>query len=105
MSLQLSEIHTESDLSDVIAVAFDAYREPLNTFWEAFKGPSIAECSARQWSLHIEESGSHWLKVTDTETDQIVGGGQWICHETNPYEKPEPPLKADWWPEGRSYTP
>ena len=101
MPLQLSEVKTESEIIDIVTVAHEAYSEPLNTFWEVFKGPSIAECSARVWSWHGEEQpGSHWLKITDVETNETVGAAQWIIHTSNPYEMPEPPLKAYWWPEG-----
>lgn len=100
MSLQISEVQTESEFTEVVAIEHEAYSKPLNGFWEILKGPSASECATRQWSWHTAESGSHWLKVTDSKTGKAVGAAEWIVHESNPFAKPSLPLEAYWWPEG-----
>ncbi|KAF2648406.1 hypothetical protein K491DRAFT_612804, partial [Lophiostoma macrostomum CBS 122681] len=37
---------------------------------------------------HADPTG-HWLKVTNTETGEIVGGCRWHIHKTNPYHQHE----------------
>ncbi|KAK6593217.1 GNAT family protein [Botrytis cinerea] len=59
---------------------------------------NIEECAERQWAWHIGTPNSHWLTVKDG--DKLISGAEWILHETNPFEKPLPIVKATWWPEG-----
>lgn len=65
------------------------------------KAPSVDEGTARPWSWHGGEPGSHWLNVTDTGSYEVIGVVQWIVHETPPYTEPALPFKAYWWPEGK----
>ena len=100
MSLHLSEVTNKSDFSSVVVVEHEAYSTPFNAFWEALKGPSIDECTSRQWAWHEGTKGSHWLQIKDSN-GHVVGGGQWVIYETNPFAEQQPPLKADWWPDGK----
>jgi hypothetical protein len=98
MSFQLSEIKDEAEFSELVEVEHLAYQKPYNAFWEVLKGPNIPECARRQWSWHTGTPGSHWLKVTDR--DKVIGGAEWIVHEKNPFETPQPIIAGTWWPEG-----
>ena len=101
MPLQLAEVSNEAEFADVVAVEHEAFSNPPNSFWFALRGPSIAECTARQWAEHTTDPKSHWLKVTDSDTQQIAGAAQWVIHETDPFATPVPAATADWWPEGK----
>lgn len=100
MPLQLTEVQNVEDFKEVVIVEHKAYASPYDAFWEILKGPSIEECTQREWMWHTSTPGSCWLKVTDG--DQVVGGVEWIIHEKNPFENPQPIIKGDWWPEGNS---
>ena len=104
MPLNLSEVESKEDFAPLVPVEFEAYSTPLNEFWEILKGPSVSECLDRQWADHEADPKSHWLKITDTDTGAVVGGAEWVVHETNPYEKPVPIPSATWWPEGVSLS-
>src|SRR4051794_36019233 len=41
---------------------------------------------------------SRWLKVGDKDTSKVIGGAEWMVHETNPFETPQPALPAYWFP-------
>jgi hypothetical protein len=98
MSFHLSEIKNEAEFAELVEVERLAYQKPYNAFWEVLKGPNVQECARRQWSWHIGTPGSHWLKVTDE--DKVIGGAEWIVHEKNPFETPQPIITGTWWPEG-----
>lgn len=98
MSLQLSEVNDVIEFAEVVKVEHRAYAKPENTLWEVLKGPTIEECTERQWGWHKGTPNSHWLAMK--EGDKVIGGGEWIIHETNPFAKPQPIVKATWWPEG-----
>ena len=100
MPLQLAEVQTKAEMAEIVSVEWEAYSKPLNSFWDIQKGPSIEECTERQWAWHEAEPGSHWLKVVDRELGQVVGGAEWIIHKTDPFLKPPMPMTAYWWPEG-----
>ncbi|KAM3150512.1 hypothetical protein ABEW05_009173 [Botrytis cinerea] len=86
MALQLLEITNTADFAEVLKVEHKAYATPANSLWEVLKGTS----------------NSHWLTVKDG--DKLISGAEWIVHETNPFEKPLPIVKATWWPEGSLKT-
>ncbi|KAF7889668.1 uncharacterized protein EAF02_002083 [Botrytis sinoallii] len=98
MALQLSEITNAADFAEVVKVEHRAYATPANSLWEVLKGPNIDECAERQWAWHMGTPNSHWLTVKDG--NKVISGAEWIVHETNPFEKPQPIVKATWWPEG-----
>ncbi|TEY23574.1 hypothetical protein BOTCAL_1468g00010 [Botryotinia calthae] len=98
MALQLLEITNAADFAEVVKVEHKAYVTPANSLWEVLKGPNIEECAERQWAWHIGTPNSHWLTIKDG--NKLISGAEWIVHETNPFEKPQPIVKATWWPEG-----
>ena len=54
-----------------------------------------------QW--HKADPTSRRIYVTDTETDQIVGGTQRNVFDKDPYVEPSPPMAASWIEEGHLY--
>ncbi|PQE29146.1 hypothetical protein CJF30_00004173 [Rutstroemia sp. NJR-2017a BBW] len=100
MTFQVSEATNSTEFAEVIKAEHEAYEEPFNTFWKVMKGPNIDECTERQWIWHKSMPNSRWLKVEDKDTGKVIGGAEWMVHETNPFETPQPALPAYWWPEG-----
>jgi len=98
MSLQISEVNSKEEFAEVVKVEFLAYEKPYNAFWEILKGPSIEENTDRNWASHLNTQDDHWLQVK--KGDQVVGAAEWIIHEKNPFEDPQPIPEATWWPEG-----
>ncbi|KAG4034541.1 hypothetical protein MFRU_003g05000 [Monilinia fructicola] len=98
MTLQLSEVTNVAEFAELVKVEHRAYATPANTLWEVLKGPSIEECTERQWDWHTCTPNSHWLQVK--EGDKVISGAEWVIHETNPFSKPQPIVKGTWWPEG-----
>ena len=102
MPLKLKRVQTKEEFDPVVIVEHEAYSQPANSFWEILKGPSIEECQDRQWNWHTIDPKSNWFYVHDTESDEAVGGAQWIVNETDPFEQPAPALRATWWENSRS---
>ncbi|KAI1374519.1 hypothetical protein F4677DRAFT_447156 [Hypoxylon crocopeplum] len=100
MALKLHEVTSEEEFRLVVDVEHEAYGNPFNGVWEITKGSSPEECTARQFSWHKAEPGSHWVYVTDEATGDVIGGTQWIIHETNPFAKEQPEKTIYWLPEG-----
>jgi hypothetical protein len=98
MVLQMSEVTNAAEFAKVVKVEHKAYAMPANGFWEALKGPSIEECTERQWGWHKGTPDSHWLTVRDGK--DFISGAQWIIYKTNPFVTPQPIVQATWWPEG-----
>lgn len=103
MTLQLSEVTNVAEFAELVKVEHRAYATPANTLWEVLKGPSIEECTERQWAWHTCTPNSHWLLVK--EGDKVISGAEWVIHETNPFSKPQPIVKGTWWPEGMNCSP
>ena len=100
MVLELKQINSKEEFGPLVNVEHEAYANPLNSFWEILRGPSIEECRERQWSWHKADPQSNWFQVVDTDTGEVVGGTQWVVNEVDPFEKPVPTIKATWWEEG-----
>lgn len=64
------------------------------------RASSMQECKKRQLAWHKEDPFSHWLKIVDTGTQNIIGCAQWNILKTNPYEIGRDDTSAYWWPEG-----
>ncbi|OKL57708.1 hypothetical protein UA08_06902 [Talaromyces atroroseus] len=100
MPLELHELSGDAEFPALVDGLWRGYDQPFNGFWEILKGPSKEECIARYQSWHKADPTSHWLYVTDSETNQVAGAMQWNIFETNPYINGPPSLPAYWWPEG-----
>ena len=59
----------------------------------------MSEWTTRAIFWHRADPTSHWLKVVDSETGAVLGGGRWSIYEANPYDHHEK-LEATWWAEG-----
>ncbi|MCJ1331547.1 hypothetical protein MMC10_008238 [Thelotrema lepadinum] len=97
MPLELKQVSNRNEFDPLVTIEHEVYSNPSNGFWEMIKGPSMEECRERQWSWHACDPKSTWLFIKDTDIGEAIGAVQWIVHETNPFEEPQPSTVATWW--------
>lgn len=97
-----------TDFVELMRVFWESFETPLQGFLRAVapitnndREGSLRSFAAAQIEEYKADSEIVWLKVVDSETGRIVGGGKWMFHETNPFVKAaEKPFEAAWYPEG-----
>ncbi|KAL9622197.1 MAG: hypothetical protein Q9160_003380 [Pyrenula sp. 1 TL-2023] len=109
MSFQLSEVTATSDFEELIKVEWEAYENPfaplIRLFFPIFgnslgaRKASLQESTNRQVHWHETDPSSHWLRVTDSTTGNIVGAADWNLFEANPYAT-ESDEECTWFKEG-----
>ena len=110
MPLKLEEVIDYHDFDSIIPMQWEAYENPWEPFFFLFcpvlgDGPNAREESLLlSKRLQIDQARAdptcHRLKVTDTETEQIIAAGYWRIHEREPYGgKLDQPFKGVAWPE------
>ncbi|MCJ1373894.1 hypothetical protein MMC20_005124 [Loxospora ochrophaea] len=111
MSPKLLEVQHDSEFAELIEVYRAGFTDPGTKLWPLFSGDyrpdpelqhaALEETTQRLRSYHRSDPTSHWLKVVDDSTGQVIGGGRWCFYETgNPYDG-HGTREATWWPEGR----
>ncbi|KAI4266606.1 MAG: hypothetical protein L6R38_008649 [Xanthoria sp. 2 TBL-2021] len=110
MGLLLQPVTSDDDFKELIECEWTSYETPYNGFKEIYcptlgTGPnareeSMKECRERQLADHKGDATSHWFKVVDSDSGQIVGGAQWNIFHENPYVNGVGHIEATWWPEG-----
>ena len=104
MPLKLEQVTNDAQFRRVMDALFDSYSYPYDGFWVIYKGSSEEECASRFNKWRKQDPSQHWIYVTDTDTDEVVGATQWNIHENNPLETSPPPFQADWLEQGRPST-
>ncbi|KUJ11029.1 uncharacterized protein LY89DRAFT_594970 [Mollisia scopiformis] len=107
---KLSEVKSREDFDEITRVIWDAFEHPLNPFLRIMfylksDGPehrtiAKAACSQGLFEIHSGDASSRWVKINELGTGKMTACANWNLHETNPYELPEDPPIATWWPEG-----
>jgi hypothetical protein len=104
MSLQVSQITDTSDFDEIMPMEFDAWQEPYNPQLKHFRpnlptrAESIAYSTAKNTKKLLENDPDYFfLKVTDVETDEVVGFAKWAINQMNGGDDK---TKAHWHPEG-----
>lgn len=108
MPFQLLEVTADSDFTPLMAALWESYLNPylkLMNMTFPIQGTTPEAHSQRiaesvQFTLddHSSDPTSHWFKVVNAETGEIVGGAEWnICKE-NIYGSSG--VKGTWWKEG-----
>ncbi|KAF2140423.1 uncharacterized protein K452DRAFT_299766 [Aplosporella prunicola CBS 121167] len=109
---EVSEVKSDAEFDAIIECEKASYSTPQNPMFDTWwmehlfqsepdpHAAAIRELSDRQLSWHKADPGSHWVKVTEKSTGKVVGASQWVVHDHNPFEKPQEPMNAYWWPEG-----
>jgi GNAT superfamily N-acetyltransferase len=98
--LQLHEVQSDGDFDALIPLLWHSYSSPripfLPLLFSAQEDLPESKAKAMEMSKHMflkmhhADPSSHWLKVVESETGEIVGGCRWHFHTTNPYEGAKP---------------
>ena len=111
MPLQLAEVISDSDFDELIPLLWLSYESPripllpllfpVEDESAAAREKAVQHTKESMMHMHHTDPSSHWLKVTDTDTNQIIAGARWHVHEVDPYSSaPEKPFVVTSWPEG-----
>ncbi|KAF2740755.1 hypothetical protein EJ04DRAFT_548281 [Polyplosphaeria fusca] len=107
MPFQLSEVTSVSDFDLIMPVLFRSFHQPYNTLSKFFNPihttpeAAIEASKERQISLWKSNPACHWLKVTETDSAQIVGAASWFVNvAVKPPSAEKKPFQAKWHIEG-----
>ena len=111
MGLKLLEVQEDDEFEELFRVFRAGFTNPGTRLWPLFTGDwtsdpaqreaALEESTHRFKSWHRADPTSHWLKVLEDSTGEVLGGGRWSLYETgNPYDG-HGKLEASWWPEGK----
>ena len=110
MPFKLEDVDYDNDFAELITCEWASYENPYQPFFRLFcpvlgSGPnahaeSLKAAIARQLNWHSAEASSYWQKVVDADSGKIVAGALWKIHKTNPFDPPQDPHEAEWFPEG-----
>jgi hypothetical protein len=105
MPLIVSQITDPSDLIEVGPMDYDSWRVPYNPQLKHSRPDmlnrtdSIARSIARNTKqLQEHKPNEFMIKVTDTETNEIIGFANWEFNEMN--DQGDGKTEASWYPEG-----
>jgi hypothetical protein len=104
-NLKLEEVTSEKDFDQIWPVLFDAFEKPYNSFFQFFnpihgmREEAIQVSKGRHIQTWKNDPDCHWLKVTDTNTNEIIGAACWEVHEKTPEPSSASP-NASWHIEG-----
>lgn len=111
MALQLQDVNPETDFPKLARCLLEAYEDPYQRFLHVLlpvhgPGPeareaAIQEAAERLQLWHSLDPASHWQKMVEVDTGNIVGGASWQIHKTNPFEDAHP-MEATWFPDDSS---
>ena len=104
-----SEADFEADFAHLIGIQWKGFENPLSRllllFFPVF-GPrpvdrfaALEKSIERQLVWHRTDPTSHWLKASDTESGEIIGGACWHIFTSNPYAD-KTDHSCTWWPDG-----
>jgi hypothetical protein len=105
MPLKVSQVTDPSDFYEIMPMEYDAWRIPYNPQLKHFRpdmlnrADSIARAIAKNTkNLQERKPNEFMIKVTDTETNEIIGFAIWELNEVNDQEGGK--TQASWYPEG-----
>lgn len=87
MAFKLEEVTSAADFDAIWPVHFQAFRNPYNAFSKFFNpvhttlDAAIDISKARHVKMWEASPACHWIKVTETETNQVVGAACWDIME------------------------
>jgi hypothetical protein len=105
MPLELSQVVDPLDFDKIMPMDFDAWQMPYNPQLKHFRpnlptrAESIAYTTAKNVKKLMENDPNRfYIKVTDTNTDEVVGFAVWEINQMNGGDNGK--TKAYWHPEG-----
>lgn len=110
MGLKLLGLREDEEFYELFRVWREGFTNPGTALWPMFTGDwksdpnaraaALVESTQRLISWHRADPTSHWLKVVDDGTGDVLGGGRWSIYETGkPYDG-HVEMEASWWPGG-----
>ena len=114
MGLKLREVQHDAEFTPLFHCFRAAFTSPGTALWPLFtadyrpdpalRQAALEETTRRLISWHRSDPTSHWLRVVDDTTGEVVGGGRWSLYQSgNPYDG-HGEMEADWWPAGAPRT-
>ncbi|KAF2472387.1 uncharacterized protein BDR25DRAFT_220877 [Lindgomyces ingoldianus] len=106
MPLSLTVVKEAPEFSDIWPVLFEAYQKPYNPFFKHFNPIHTTEQAALQASKerHIkqwyDDLKCHWIKITDTDTEDVIGAACWLIHDQPALDEVPGLINAYWHEEG-----
>jgi GNAT superfamily N-acetyltransferase len=88
MPFRLNEVRSAAEFNSIWPVHFQAFRDPYNSFSKFFNpvhttfDAAIQASKTRHVAIWEGDPASHWIKVTETDTGQVVGAAQWDINDT-----------------------
>jgi hypothetical protein len=105
MPLVVSLITEPSDFEEAMSMEYDAWRTPYNPQLKHFRPDMLdrAESIARAIAKNVKKLQERkpfdfMIKVTDTETNEIIGFAMWALNELR--DEGDGKTEATWYPEG-----
>lgn len=108
MPFKCIPFESDDDFYDMMPALWEAFENPFNSFLRIVfylgsteeRTQAIEAAADGTLSIHKATPGSNWLKVVDSTSGYLIGAANWILYESNPYDSPQEPIVAVWWPEG-----
>lgn len=114
MALKCLPFESDADFNAMAPAIWEAFETPFTPYLRItvyLKGDSpedrtesIEASAAGALAIHEANPNSHWIKVIDSDTNQLVGASKWVFHQLSPYTGPQELPVATWWPEGEGRT-
>jgi hypothetical protein len=109
MPLQLVDLDTQRDWSELAQAMLESYEEPKQSLYDLFfpvlgKGPGARDAALKDHAARLQEWDEHdpdgfWHKVVDPDSGAMVAAALWRLHHENPFTEHEDHT-ADYYPEG-----
>ncbi|KAI1144356.1 hypothetical protein F5Y05DRAFT_25111 [Hypoxylon sp. FL0543] len=103
MPLIVEEVEDEKDFDEIFTLLYAAFGEPYNS-WRRFFVPTVCDTLEAaieytkvrniEWWKHT--TGTHWVKVVDTDPGKIVGTAKLIIRQTG-WPPRNPPKRMAYW--------
>jgi hypothetical protein len=107
MPFEVSRVIEVSELDELMEMDYEAWQTPyipqLKHFRPSFpaRAESIAFAKARKTKKLLEnDPNCFFIKIKDTETQEVVGAATWIFNEASDDTDNDEKAKAEWYPEG-----
>lgn len=95
MHFKLTEVYDDSEFPPILEVHRAAFEQPYSRLWPLLypepgntpdaRAAALADGVARTIQIYRSDSNSHWIKVTEADTDRVVGAARWVISTSNQF--------------------
>jgi hypothetical protein len=88
MALAVEQVRNAAEFDAIWPMHFQAFQNPYNSFSKFFNpvhttiDAAIEVSKARHIAMWESNPASHWIKVTDKETKQVIGAALWELNQS-----------------------